>query len=170
MSQVDEDALIAPRVRTMQIVVGALIMGAVSAGAIMAFLRTQGPPRAAPDQPVLTLFVGVPFAVAVILAHLIVPGRVTAAARSMIRRTDTASQTEKLLAVYQTQLLIGAAPLEGAALFMMIAYLLEGYPVSILIAALLVAGIALKLPSVSGIRRWLEEQREQMQKESTMEA
>ena len=64
-----------------------------------------------------------------------------------------------LLGSYQTRLILRWAILEGAALFNLVAYLLDHQLISALVAAALVVTLLLKFSTPGSVRRWIEDQR-----------
>ena len=55
-------------------------------------------------------------------------------------------------------MIIAAAILEGAAFFLLIAYLLEGQAICLAAACLFVTLIAAKFPTRTGVESWTEKQ------------
>jgi hypothetical protein len=74
------------------------------------------------------------------------------------RKDPLADAPRRLLPLYQTQLLIGAAILEGMAFFATLAYMLERNKIALAIAAFLLGCLASRFPTVDRINRWLERQ------------
>ena len=64
----------------------------------------------------------------------------------------------KLLFVFQSKLLIGAALLESAAFFAGIAYMLEGTTLALLLAILFALLVALQFPTRFSVEQWLDQQ------------
>jgi hypothetical protein len=169
-----DDLMLARRVRPMQIVTFAqmLGLGAFLGYAIYAVAENGGqglnPP---PGPPLLTyLSVGmlaVNLLLGMILPSIILPGairRIAAGTRQPPNANPDldAGDTVKLLVLRQTTLFINLALLEGAGLFGGIAYLLEaeGLALGVPVAALVVQ--ALNFPTQQRVRRWLENQTERL--------
>jgi hypothetical protein len=75
------------------------------------------------------------------------------------------SDTAKLLAVYQTQMIVGAAILEGATFGLIIAFIVDGTYWT-LVGALVLSGVnAFQFPTRTRVERWLSEQRELIEQE-----
>ena len=152
--------------RTAQIIVAALAMGVIFFGLIVV-LAIQ--PTAIEGMPVLSIAAvaaALPtLGMAAILPSLIVNAMLKRMAddqQAAHNRTDAnalpASAAESLLRCYITKTILIAAPLEGAAFFQLIAYLVEGQWWSLLVALMLVVGILLQFPTATRIQHWIENQ------------
>jgi hypothetical protein len=62
--------------------------------------------------------------------------------------------------VYQTSLIIGAALNEGPAFFALIAYMVEGLPAILGVAAFLILGVAARFPTRARLEQWIDAQKE----------
>ena len=71
----------------------------------------------------------------------------------------------KLLAVYQTALIIGAALLEGATFFLAIAYFLEGQILSLIVAGVLMGLLVARFPTRSRVAGWIDRELERIDQE-----
>jgi hypothetical protein len=169
-----EDPLTPARLRVLQIVTVAMVMGALTFLAIALFIvlvQNQGRGMAPPAGLPLISLLAAGFLVGQALMSFVLPAAV---ARSTLRRIAAgtwkpapgaevpATDAGKLLALYQTVLIVGLALLEGACFFGGIAYLLEGPPFA---AGVVVVGLLLMLarfPTESRVRHWLEDQKEQL--------
>lgn len=153
---------IAPRVRVMQIIVLALTIGCLAALVMMAFLRSQQQDAARSQAPFLT-YCGLAMCIAVVAGKLVVPPAVIAGGRSRLAGQPTAeTDTDGLLGIYQTGMIIGCALLEGGAFFMAVAYLLEGQPLALGIGLAMALGVAAHFPTPERVAAWLENQQEQL--------
>ena len=195
MSMTDDQDAIRPFARQAQIIVGALIAGVSFFLAIAFFLdlgikpRTAGPGAAGnpaagqptDSMPILT-YTAVAFAAVVVPMSVIVPGLVTKQERIAIAAgkfpsaansaaTPGASPDTPISAVgrwskaYLTQLIIGAAMIEGVAYFAGVAFLIEKNPIAMGVALLLVAGVVALFPTVNRIERWIEQQQEKLRED-----
>jgi hypothetical protein len=146
------------RVRTMQIINGAIVGGAVVALAVLSVLRTQNPlPQ--PDPPLVSyILLGV--AAASAAAALVVPAQMAAAARRRLAAPGAPPDSGAWYAQYQTCLITRLAQLEGPALALAIAWFLEGWPPALVAAVVLIVLMLLQFPTVSRVERWIEAQRE----------
>ena len=142
MSQVDDDSLPAPMVRTTQVIILAMTAGLVFFLVVVLFVRGQPGAAAGPARPgPLISYVAAAFAAAVVPMSLIVPSAVVKSGRAQIAPGPD-DPTLRLAGVYQTSLIMGAALNEGPALFALVAFMIEGLPWVLGIAALLILGVA----------------------------
>ena len=70
------------------------------------------------------------------------------------------SDTAKLAIVYQTQLIIGAATLEGSAFFAVLAHMLGKNPIALGLAFLLLGTLIVRFPTRLRIASWIDTQQE----------
>ena len=177
MSQLEYEALVAVRLRTMRIIVLALVAGSTTLAAVAGVIRAQGnapaPPN--PDLPLL-LFVGLVLAGMELAVLSFLPRQIVTTGRRQIAQgtwpagavppgDTTADFLAGLCAVYQTQLIIRSALLEGLAFYFGIAYLIEGHPASLVAAAVFILLLAWQLPTRDRLERWLGEQQELLRQE-----
>ncbi len=173
----DPDAL-QPTVRTCQIMIGSMIMGVLSFLAIILFVITDALGNSA--LPVITyLAVAVGFvnlALSFVIPKLNAdrarrrialegPTPITKGGPSEAKQAYPASDTAKLAQNYQTQLIIGAALLEGGAFFAAIAYMLARNPLALATAIVLLATLAALFPTSDRVNAWLDRQLELLQEE-----
>jgi hypothetical protein len=171
-------------IRSRVFVVATLVGGLVFFLAIVLYLNAQprGPARGqqaigAEPAPLLS-YLAIAFAVASVPASILVPQLMAASQRRSIakgawtpppQRSGTAptlnptSDAGKLASVYITTLIIGAAMNEGAGFFANMAYLLERQQWVLIVAVLLIVGVALRFPTRDRIDRWIEAQLEQLE-------
>ncbi|MGD0089551.1 MAG: hypothetical protein ABSE73_06485 [Planctomycetota bacterium] len=69
---------------------------------------------------------------------------------------------------YRKLTVIRAALLEGSAFFMLVAYMLEGHWGSEALAALLIAGLILRIPTRGHLARWLDDQLQLVENQRSM--
>jgi hypothetical protein len=163
------------RLRVMQIIAMALILGVSSFLGIVLYLVSQNNGQGmAPNAlvPLMSLLAGLFLVIAAVLASIIA----AAQTRSMLRQiasgswrppprtnpNDYHSDAAKLLAVRQTTLIVTLALPEGAAFFGCIAYMLEGQP---FVLAIILAALGLMLvhfPTERRVRTWLEQQADRL--------
>ena len=172
MSQPD-DSIPIGIVRTGQIITGALIMSVVifTLVVLLAIPPAAPPPGPAPDQT-LSLMAGMAFLASVPLSF-IMPRFATRSALAKIAagtwqppRSDDprvkpeqfASTTGKLLAVWQTSLIIGLAMLEGCAFLALIAFMIEDQPAVLVVAGIAIALMLVRFPAMSRVEAWVEDQ------------
>ena len=76
-----------------------------------------------------------------------------------------APEAGNLLAIFQRKTIVGAAMLDGGAFFAAITYMVEGGPVSLLVAVVLWLGIAAHFPTSSRVTGWIDRQLEWLEQE-----
>jgi len=159
------EPLVSPhRVRTMQIIAGAMIAGVVTFLAVVLFLvLSQGQPPAPGQTPTLSLlavglmlFLGPGSA----LFPIVVEQQATRqiASGSYRGAEPGASTVGQLLALKQKSLILGLALLEATAFTSLIAFLLERKGFVLGVTALALALMAVKFPTHLGVTRWVEGQ------------
>jgi hypothetical protein len=169
-----EDPLTPQRLRVMQIVASALVLGVLTFLAVALYVvlihnegRGTGVP---PEVPMMSLLSGGFLAVMIVLSF-IVPNVVTGSnLRGIAAGTwgprpgmpVPADDAGKLLVVYQTTRLIGWSMLEGACFFALVAYLVEGQLYALAFVAVGLALLLLRFPTESRARGWLQSQTEQL--------
>ena len=173
MNSSDDDELISERLPTMQIIQDAIVSGALIF-AVVAFIMRQGGVVQGGAQPPIISYVISGLAVMSLIQWPIVTRivvkesrkRSVAEGRSEDRpEVKGVSDTAKLLAVYQTQMIVGAAILEGATFALIISYMIDGTSWT-LVGALVLCGVnALQFPTPNRVERWLGEQLELMEQE-----
>ncbi|NQT36804.1 MAG: hypothetical protein HQ581_04910 [Planctomycetes bacterium] len=165
-------------VRTLQIVTVALVTGCVVFLAVAMFIRLgeNDPAQAAAPVPTFGYALLV-FVATALLARAIAPRWLVSAARRKIaegtwkppQQTGGGSPISdeflaktgdagKLCCVFMTKTVVGAALLEGAAFFSLIAYLAEGATLSLAMAAGLIIAVALHFPTLGRAVGWIERQ------------
>jgi hypothetical protein len=173
MASPDTSDSLAPRIRVMQIIGSALVMGLLIFMGVSLFLRTTGkfrnPP---PDVPIIS-YVAAGFCGIQLIAFFFVPGIMVKAGRRRIGANVgplgaglvSAHSTGSLCGLYQTSMIVGDALLEGAALFLIIAFLIEGELIALLLAVFLLIILILQIPTRSRVERWIERQQELLTQE-----
>jgi hypothetical protein len=158
------------RIRTMRIIIFALLNGIVIFMAIAIFLRTSG--NITPVDRLIISPAALIFGAVVSVVHWVVPNMLAARARRQIAYgqgtltpatggiAPIAGEVGQLVALYQTRLIMSAAFLEGATFFFLIAFMIEGQVYTLLGAILLTGMLALKFPTRTGVEGWIEEQQE----------
>ena len=169
-------------VRTMQIIVGAMVAGCVMFLVIV--LVIPGGAGIALDTPLLT-YIALAFAAAAVVARLVVPGIVVAQARRKIlsgdwkvaARAPTAGSTastgqdddaSKLAQVFMVRTIVAAAILEGAIFLSLIVCLLQRSTLTLGLAVVLLAALAAHFPTRAGVDRWLADQMRLLDEERQM--
>ena len=160
------DSSFPARIRIMQIIAGALLMGVVIFAGIAIFIvRNRDSLRALDAPPYLTLMAGLMLLSNVPLSFIIprftvraLLQRLAAQPRSLgtTREETEANLRASLLAGRQTAMIVGLALLEGAAFLGCIAYLQEGQLYSlgfVLVAACLMLW---NFPTTNSVNDWLD--------------
>ncbi len=171
MSDEDFSPDVQMQLRTMRIIHAALVMGCLIFAVIVIVMRAREN-RPVPDQPVLS-FAGLALAGVMGLTVLVVPNALAANWRQKIARgidplsttrpsssQATPGQSVGWWGLYQTRMIISAAMLEGVIFFELIAYMTEGRPWDLGIAALFLVGLALLFPTRERVERWIRAQQE----------
>jgi hypothetical protein len=160
------DELVARRVGLLRIIVAALCTGVVLFVGVVLFggLGPQIPAAPLPGVglPQITA-IAIGFLVADVAMALVLPGVMTRIGRKGIAKGTSpmagASDTEKLLSLYQSQTILGCALLEGAGFLGAVAALLEGHQAGLAVAGI-AAGlmVALFFPTQGRVLSWLTTQ------------
>jgi hypothetical protein len=169
MSSPMEPDDLTPRIRVMQIIAGAIALGALFFLGIVIALRLAGRAPQPPKTPMLT-YVAIVFTVMVLLPFTIVPDRVIVSGRKQIARGDrqaraAGEETARLATLYQISMIIRLALLEGAALFQIIIFHLEGRQLSLVLALILAVGMVLLFPTQTRVESWIDKQQEKLEEE-----
>lgn len=145
---------LAARVRTLQLSAAALPLGVLVFAVVVLVLPAARPE---PPRPPIVTWIGVLLAAAQVIVSTILPTLIAASARRRL-----AGQTDDSLwaAVYQTRLIVRLALLEGPALLLLIAYLLEGTVLSLALTAMLLALMLLHFPTEARVRDWIQSQKD----------
>jgi hypothetical protein len=180
-SEQDLDRFLTPRLRVMRIILLALVLGCVIFLIVVVSIRLSQNLQNN-SAPLLT-YMGIGFGLLMFVVSLIAPRVMVATARKQIakgtwpsaaaearypgavEKLHGTSDVGQLCALYQTQLIIGAAMLEGATFFNLIAYLQEGDPTSLVAAGLLLAAMLRLFPTRGGVENFLIEQGELLRQE-----
>ncbi len=165
----------AKQARILQIIVAALVMGCfIFLLTTLSIGRAVKPPAQPIPLPLAWIACGV-LAVEAI-AWMVVMQIITAKARRVIvnagaKPAAAASQDTEhrdallLLPVYQTKTIVSAAMFEGLGFFGTIAYLVEGNPIALGLAVLMIVGVAAHFPTQGRIVGWVERQLEAVEVE-----
>jgi len=165
-------------VLTLQIVVASLLGGSVAFLAVAAVLVHLDVVQANREAASIMNLVLIVFLVADMMARVIVPrilvgqGRRRIAAgqwslpqaaagqAKIVSFLERAGDAGQLLFVYQAKTIVAAALLEGLAFFGIIVYLITRSPLGIVVAIAMILGLALHVPTRSGVVHWIEDQLE----------
>jgi hypothetical protein len=140
-----------------------MISGLVSFLVVVLVVRSQ--PNSAPTpggaESHLITYVALGFTALLVPAMVFIPAQAVTSARQRVGETTSkrsADRYQALLPIHQTWLIVGSAMLEGVGLLCLVAYLIEGSPVVLFLAMLLIVGLAMRFPTRASAERWVEEQ------------
>jgi hypothetical protein len=174
MNSSDDVTLVAERLWKMQIIQAAIVAGALIYAIIALVMRQGGIMRGHGGQSIIS-YVMAAFAATALIQFPIITRRIIKENRKKIAdrvpstgstELKSTSDTAALLASFQTQMIIGAAILEGATFGLIVAFLIEATSWTLIGAIVLTAVNAFQLPTRIRLERWLDEQRELIQQES----
>jgi hypothetical protein len=170
-----DDRTMAQRVRVMQIVAASLLLGVAGLlgfACYRVYGRQDEQAAPVPETPILTIAA---FAMLAACAgpSLLLPRLQTRKAIQQIAAGTWQppveshpkafeGDTAKLLATRQIAMIVSFALLEGPAFFACIAFLLEARTYVFAVVALSLAGMLLQFPTEGGVRAWLSQQQEQL--------
>jgi hypothetical protein len=154
-------------VRVLQIIFAALVMGVCMFLGVVLLLEIDLPGEVLPDQPFLTYFAAGTAALAIV-AWGVVPGMIAGRVRDMIacgkvptsafcqERAAELGDVGALGAAYQARAITGAAILEGAAFFNLVAYMIEAQPINVAAAVVLVVVMLAAIPTYGRAEAWVD--------------
>lgn len=159
---------------TMQIITVAMATGVLVFAGVVIVLFQNDDPQEKDFQPLIT-YAAAAFGIVALLSATVVPRLVGANTRrnfvagnlpQMKNQMPPAETGEVglLVAMYQVQLIIGVAILEGAAFFNVSANMLEGQTISLVMAALLLVAIFFKFPTRGSIENWINDELKSIEK------
>ncbi len=145
----------------LQFVVGALSTGCVVFLAVAFLLGRQiGPVVGDRAFPIPTL-VALIAATFVLVQRAIIPSLIVQRVRRALVQGDSAVENRnamRLAGALVSKTIVGAAMLEAAVFFLLVAHLLDQSPWSLGAAAVLIVGLILHLPTTSGMTHWIEDE------------
>jgi peptidoglycan/LPS O-acetylase OafA/YrhL len=165
-------------VRTAQMIVAALVVGVLVFAGVVYFMNMGGQPPQ--GQPMISMIMAA-LGATVIVARFFIPGLVVQsscrgiadgtwkpAASNQPGYLPPSNEREKLLSVYLSKTIIGAALLEGGAFANLVAYLLEGQWYSLIFGIALALAIAAGMPTKTGVESWVDRQLRQVEEIRSM--
>ncbi|MCR4413489.1 MAG: hypothetical protein NUV77_13795 [Thermoguttaceae bacterium] len=174
---------VARLVRIGQIIVAGMAAGPTLFLAIVLLLGSLANRVGDDGQPLLT-WLALGFAAVMVVLRFVVPGIVVSRRRAAIARgvfqpgqgaqspspqfhqfLDRTGDAGLLWLVFLTKTILAGATLEGAALFLLVAYLIEGDLLSLVVAIVLIFGIVAMMPSRPGVLQWIEDQLRHVEQE-----
>ena len=162
-------------VKSLRIIVGMLVFSLILFISICAAIRpTESKPaptvEAAAVQvpadaklPLLTVLSFL-FAATILPLSVVLPGIVGDSLRKKLAAGKSAAgDVPGLISIFQTKTIMAAALSEGPAFFAAVAYLIEGNPIDLALAALLTVCVGLRFPTRARVDHWLEGQLSRLQ-------
>lgn len=152
-------------VRTMQIIAVALIMGVLTF-LLVVLLVTKGDIGGMQNAGLMTM-IAAGFGFLMIVNHFVIPPIVTGTqlkqAAAEFSQQQEQVRGQQLYGIYQTQLIIGMALLEGAAFFNLIAMMLEKSVASLGVVILLLCLMLVKFPTHTKVSWWVQDNLREME-------
>lgn len=178
---IEPDQVVTPgRVRTMQIIAGALLIGVVGfLGFVLYYVHVANkgkPMTAPPNLPIVSLVAVAMFCTNAPLSFVVPSIQIRSALRQILQgkwsavgsEVDPAVRTkiammyatagDKLMLLRQTTMIVGMALLEGSAFMGCLSYLLEGQPFVLAVVGADVFFMLCKFPTEGRVRAWLDRQ------------
>jgi hypothetical protein len=145
----------------MQIIVGALAIGIINFLGVIFALDLDLSAQGVPASPPWLSYAAVGGSVVAVILSLIVPVFFSKQAEQSLATPNAAeldsTAVRKAAQIYQAQLMVRCALVEGAAFFCLVAYMLERQTASVITAVVLLVVILLHIPSSSRIEAWIEQ-------------
>lgn len=155
----DPDRSLAQRVRGMQLIVVALVLGVLVFLAVVLVILAAGlmdPVDVSFVSPISVVFGVVMIAQRAVLPTMLLNKRVGVIAE--VRDESVADRL--LLGAFASRMILACALCESAAFFSLCAFLLNRDWYVLVVPAVCVALMAARFPTTDGVRRWLDEQLE----------
>lgn len=158
------------RLRVTQIIAAALLIGLLSFTGVVVYLVQSGAQPLPQNQLFIMTYLTLGLFLLQALLALVMPRKIAnynvqqvAAGTWQMQEQPVAADhfatdTDKLLAIYQTALIIQLALLEGVGFFACIAYLLEQQVIILVVLGLIVLFLLISFPGQERMRRWIEHQ------------
>ncbi len=165
---VDNEGLQDPKfdasVRRLQIIAAALIMGVLMFLGVV-LVATAGK---FDGQPEMITMIAAGFAFLMLVNHFVIPPIIVKAqlkqaiAAGMHQKPDE-ERTQECFGIYQTQMIVGFALLEGAAFFNLVAMMVEHCAASIAVVTLLLLWMVAKFPTRDKVSFWVQDKLRELQ-------
>jgi hypothetical protein len=164
MTGPDEDGVLEQFLRGTRITIGALAAGALLFAVVDIVLWSQGRVPTVPGMEVIS-YLAAGYAALMLVGRSVVMRAASAVARKRLLALPEVT-TQKVLEVYGGRTITGAAFLEGAAFFFLMAFLIDGQwwtlAGGLAFAALLAV---LHFPTRERVDAWADEQRQALEQE-----
>lgn len=167
---------LAEPVKVLQIIVTAMVTGVVLFLGVATQLRLSGQMA---DQPngtgSLVTYIATGYGVAAVLVRTVLASVIVTAGRRKILQQvaqsddDAMSRDEDvvdgLVSLFRVRTIVAAAVLEGSALFLVVAYMIEGESLAMIAAVLLVLFLACHFPTRGRAADWIDRERRRIEQE-----
>jgi hypothetical protein len=185
MLDFDRREVVSARLRAAQIIVAAMVIGALAFLAVVHFLvppnATGGSAARQSAIPIIT-YAAMAYAVtAIILGPIFATLMTTSTRRRLakalppeaLRQAGSDDKAKRLAeavvsglsALFLGKTIVNAALFEGGALFLGVAYMLERKPLVAVMAAILIVGLLSLVPTRDRANRWMDEQLRMLEEE-----
>lgn len=146
------------RVRTMQVISVALMMGVLIFTGVTLLMRLRPGAEPPAANPVLSYVAVAATIIAVIARSLMMSMTVQGSVKELLK-TKRADDLEPidLFSIYQVRMIVGAAQLEGAAFFVLVSYMTDGQLWSMGLVVALLAMMAATFPTFERVQVWAED-------------
>jgi hypothetical protein len=155
-----------PALRQLQMIVGSLVTGCTIFLVIALFVSAG---RGAAGGPPLVSYIATACGVMALLTRALIPPKIIGTGRQKILcqegraagrgdALDGPSIVGRLLQLFATSTIVPCAVIEGATFFLLVAYVIEGWPPAVMAAVALIAVLALHMPTRSRAIHWIEDQ------------
>lgn len=119
----------------------------------------------APAGKIVIAYLAVGMAAMCVVARILVPRQIVRGGIALLlktRRPDELGRMD-LYPIYQTQMIVACAVLEGAAFFNLISYMTEGQMWTLGVVIVLLALMATSFPTAEKVNNWADEQLRRIQ-------
>ena len=161
MTQSDPKDPVGPNLRTIQIINVALITGVVFFLVITCFIRLNGKEPLFAPEPLQFKNGTITLTALMMSLPLFVMSRIVSRRIVSTQRKAAAASELSLIGLFTTSRIVELAMIEGAVFFNLIAFMLEGNPLTLTVALLGIGLMAIGFPTRDGLENWMKDQAEQ---------
>jgi hypothetical protein len=154
---------LAVRVRTAQILTAAMAFGVLAFNGVAIVLRWQGLMPAPQGDPLVS-WIAIAFLIGTMSTAPFLTGRTSAPLEDRLRRGDDPPADEWARA-WLTARILDAALAEAAAIFLIVSYLIDGWPLTLGLAVLALAPALLSFPTRSSAEGWIADRKRRVEDE-----
>jgi len=157
VSDADLKEKLVAQLRTLQIIIFAMAAGVIIFLVVAIGIR----PTIAADQPadqgqMVMTYTSLLFAVMAVILHWVIPNVVVGAALTRLADETPEDVDEELIRLFTTKTIISGAMLEGAALFTIVAHMVEGEWLPIVLAIVLLVLLVARIPTHARMADWMD--------------